>query len=315
MTDLQAWVGRTQVKTELLCPRRAGLMAATLNRVELLDVEEGRELPPGWHWMFFNQIASHDKLGPDGHPQRGDFLPPVKLERRMWAGSRLHWLRPLIIGTMVRREATILKVAEKIGRNGTMVFVTVGYTYKSDNGLLLEEEHDIVYRGTPGEYERKLLASVPAQAAAFAGDFERRGEVVERIDADSALLFRYSAVTFNGHRIHYDLPYAIEEEGYPGLVVHGPLIATMLLGLIERSAGSVGSIERFEFRAKSPTFLISPFHLHLSKGGVPGQLAAWSTNNVGAVALDCSATLREGIAQTAISDLHATSPFLPICPQ
>lgn len=313
MSDLQSWVGRSQIKTEQLCPRLVGWMAATLNRTDLLDPAVGKTLPPGWHWMFFNQVEPRDRIGPDGHPLRGDFLPPVDLPRRMWAGSRLHWHRPLTVGMSLSREATIRKVERKAGRLGEMVFVTVGYVYRHDQVLLLEEEHDIVYRGDPSEEEKQGLASLAARAKAFEGAFERCGDLVERAEADTTTLFRYSAATFNGHRIHYDLPYAREVEAYPGLVVHGPLIATMLLGLLMKQAGPCATIERFAFRAKRPTFLISPFHLHLSRAAEPGSYSLWSTNNVGEVALDCSAIVR--VEDQPFSSHHEASPFLPVCPQ
>lgn len=313
MSDLQSWVGRRQVKTEQLSARLVRWMAATLNHTELLDSQPGTALPPGWHWMFFNQVEPSERLGPDGHPQRGDFLPPIDLPRRMWAGSRLKWLLPLTVGMTVTREATIRKVDRKLGRLGEMVFVTVGYRYCQDQTVLLEEEHDIVYRGEPSADEKHALAEMAERAGAFDGQFERRGDVIEPVDADPTLLFRYSAATFNGHRIHYDLPYARAVEAYPGLVVHGPLIATMLLGLLTRLAGPGATIERFAFRAKRPTFLISPFHLHLSRESEPGVYSLWSTNNIGEVALDCSATVR--LEDHPFAREHEASPFLPLCPQ
>lgn len=292
MNDLHNWIGRHQTTTDTLGLRLTRWMAATLDRADLLDPQHGVPLPLGWHWMFFNRVERRSGVGPDGHPLRGRFLPPVTLPRRMWAGSRLHWHRPLLVGSRVAREATILRVEQKSGRNGHMVFVTVGYAYRDGASLLLEEEQDIVYRGNPGDDERAALALIEARAAGFSGEFERRGEHVECVETDPVLLFRYSAATFNGHRIHYDLPYAVSQEGYPGLVVHGPLIATLLLGMLERHAGPRRMVERFEFRAKRPTFCISPFHLHLSEDAAPDEVKLWSTSNVGEMALDCSASLR-----------------------
>jgi len=292
MNDLHAWIGQRMSSIDTFCPRLTRWMAATLDRTDLMEPADGTPLPAGWHWMFFNPVEPRQGLGVDGHPMRGGFLPPVPLPRRMWAGSRLHWHRALRVGSRVEREARILRVESKSGRNGDMVFVTVGYTYREGGVVLLEEEHDIVYRDNPGAGEREALAAIPQRAREFDGSFERHGKHVERVVPDPTLLFRYSAATFNGHRIHYDLPYALEEEGYPGLVVQGPLIATMLLGLLERHAGAEREIERFEFRAKRPTFCISPFHLHLDNGDAPEQVRLWSTNNAGEVALDCAATLR-----------------------
>lgn len=292
MEDLQAWIGRSQTTVDTLCPRLTRWMAATLGRTDLMTPADGTRLPAGWHWMYFNPVEPRQGVGPDGHPLRGGFLPPVALPRRMWAGSRLQWRQALRVGARVERESTILRVEQKSGRNGDMVFVTVGYVYREGKEVLLEEEHDIVYRGNPADAERLALAGMPHRAQAFNGNFERTGVHMERVEPDPVLLFRYSAATFNGHRIHYDLPYTVEEEGYPGLVVHGPLVATLLLGFLERHAGQQWEVERFEFRARRPTFCISPFHLHMTAEGAGDHVRLWSTNNVGEVAVDCTARLR-----------------------
>ena len=180
------------------------------------------------------------QLGPDGHPKRGGFLPPVHdLPRRMWAGGRLRFLAPLHAGDAVRRTSTILSVNEKQGGSGRLVFVTVGHVIEGPGGTAIEEQHDIVYRGAEGAATKPTAPAPPAPAGALRG----------MVHPDSVLLFRYSALTGNGHRIHYDLDYVRGVEGYPGLVVHGPLQATWLAGLL---AGR--DVASFGFRGLRPAF-------------------------------------------------------------
>src|SRR6185437_4594407 len=190
------------------------------------------------HWLFFLPAYRQSDAGPDGHALKGGFLPPIELPRRMWAGSRLEFARPLRVGSEVTRTSTISDVAVKEGRSGRLVFVTVRHEVSDAGGLVLSDEHDIVYRG------EAALAAAPV--AAPAGEAWRR-----EIRPDPVLLFRYSAVTFNSHRIHYDHPYATRVEGYPGLVVHGPLIATLLVDLFRRERPRE-RIARYAFRASRP---------------------------------------------------------------
>lgn len=292
MEDLSAWVGRSQRSTETLDPRLVRWMAATLDRADLLDAREGAALPPAWHWAFFNAVEPMSALGRDGHPKKGGFLPPTAQPRRMWAGSRLHWHGPLRVGQAIERVSTILKCEAKRGRTGDMVLVTVGHGFSAGEALLLDEQHDIVYRDEATAEERRALSELAAQARAGDVQFERRGEIVREVTVGPVQMFRYSAVTFNGHRIHYDRDYARDVEGYPGLVVHGPLIATLLLEFLQAQVAPGRAVERFEFRAMRPTFDIAPFALHAAPPAADGSVSLWSTNNVGAVGMQATAVVR-----------------------
>ncbi len=231
-------IGRTETRTDSVAPHLLHGLAATLG-MEIPD-----RLPPLWHWMLFQDWVPPDRLGPDGHPKRGGFLPPVHdLPRRMWAGGRVRFLAPLHASDAVRRTSTILSVKEKQGGSGRLVFVTVGHTIVGPHGPAIEEQQDIVYRGAEG------AAAKPADPAAPAPPGARRGTVLP----DPVLLFRYSALTGNGHRIHYDLDYVRGVEGYPGLVVHGPLQATWLAGLLADR-----DVAEFSFRGFRPAFHDAP---------------------------------------------------------
>ncbi len=292
MEELSAWIGRTQRSTETIDARLVRWLAATLDRTDLLDARDGATLPPAWHWAFFNAVEPTAALGRDGHPRKGSFLPPTSQPRRMWAGSRLHWQGVLKVGLAVERVSTILKCESKRGRTGDMVLVTVGHELRAGGKLLLDEQHDIVYRDEASGEERRALADLAAKARAGSVHYERRGEILREVSVGPAQLFRYSAATFNGHRIHYDRDYARDVEGYPGLVVHGPLIATLLLEFLQADVAPGRSVERFEFRAVKPTFDIAPFALHALPPAADGSVGLWSTNNVGAVGMQATASIR-----------------------
>jgi 3-methylfumaryl-CoA hydratase len=219
-------------------------------------------------------------IGHDGHAARGGFLPPVPLPRRMWAGGRLEFLQPLRVGETVTRRSDVASVQHKSGRSGDLVFVLVKHEYSGGHGPAVREEHDIVYRPLPDP-------DAPAPAPTPAPE----GAVWEReIVPDDVLLFRYSALTFNGHRIHYDRRYVTEEEGYPGLVVHGPMIATMLVDLLRRSMPDA-RLARFEFRAMRPVFDTAPFQLCGRPADEPGKVLLWARDNDGHLAMQATATL------------------------
>jgi|Laugresubdmm15sn_1035100.scaffolds.fasta_scaffold39879_2 3-methylfumaryl-CoA hydratase len=290
--DFTPWVGKRQTVSDIISPVQVRQMAATLNDAVRMQQPDCAPLPAGWHWLYFNPLEIQSRLGPDGHPARGDFLPPVALERRMWAGSRLAWQRPFEVGMTVEKASEILKVSHKTGRSGDMVFVTLAHRYSDARGLILEEEHDIVYRDKPSADETAALLALGEQIRAGQHSFERRGQHVEAVQPDPVMLYRYSAATFNGHRIHYDVDYARTVEGYPGLVVHGPLIATLLLNFVQTRVAQGRSIRAFEFKALRPTFDLSSFHLHASPADGPGEvLNIWSSNNTGQVGLDGRITL------------------------
>jgi len=289
--DLEDWIGRTQTVSEAISAVPLRQMAALMNDApRMRDPMQGGPLPAGWHWLYFNPLEVQDKLGADGHPERGDFLPPVQLPRRMWAGSRLHWHRDFEAGMQINKASEIIKVSQKSGRSGEMVFVTVAHRYSDAGGLILEEEHDIVYREWASAAETEALRLLGEQVRAGSHAFERQGQTVLPWTADSVALFRYSAATFNGHRIHYDADYCRQVEGYPGLVVHGPLLATLLLHLVQTQVAPGRTLASFEFRALKPTFDLSGFHLHCSAEG--DGLAVWTTNNIGQVGVDGRVTLR-----------------------
>lgn len=274
------WIGRSEHRHDILTPGPVAALAATLDRDDP-PPRPGDALPPLWHWLYFLPLHRHSELGTDGHARRGDFLPPVPLPRRMWAGGRLNFVEPLRIGEPVQRFSRITAIRSTRGRSGELVLVTVRHEIHHAGRLALEEEHDIVYREAPRpEVEAAAVRNAPTQAAPHAVHSRT-------IRPDSVLLFRYSALTFNGHRIHYDRAYATEVEGYPGLVVHGPLIATLLLDLLRREHPSA-HVRRFGFRALRPLFDIHPFSLHAAPA-IEGSMRLWATDHEGTVAMTATA--------------------------
>ncbi len=278
LNRLKDWVGREQAQRDLITAAPLAGLSATLDRDDPPPVP-GTAVPPLWHWLYFLPQAPAHEIGPDGHPRRGGFLPPVPLPRRMWAGSRLDFVQPLRVGEAATRLSRIGSVDVKQGRSGTLVFVTVRHDYTGDRGLALTEEHDIVYRDLP-QPGAAAPAPQPAPAdAAFSRD----------IVPDPVLLFRYSALTFNGHRIHYDRPYVTVVEGYPGLIVHGPLIATLLLDLLRREWPDA-TLRRFAFKAVRPVFDIHRFSVCGRPEGT-GAVALWARDHEGALAMQARADL------------------------
>ncbi len=279
--DLSQWVGRKVAQTDWVNPNRLAAWNATLDRSDPFPRDED-PAPPGFHWTLFNPLTRQSELGPDGHAKRGGFLPPVQHPRRMWAGGRLRFQQALRVGERVEQVSVIERVDEKRGRAGALVFVTVRHTLSGANGLAIEEEQDLVYRDAPKPGGQ---ASGPPDQRAPTGQWRRQ------IVPDEVLLFRYSALTFNGHRIHYDRRYVTEVEGYPGLVVHGPLLATFLLDLIRRELPSA-VVERFSFRALRPTFDISPFTVEGAPGDSERHWRLWSTDNQGQLGVEAEAWTR-----------------------
>ena len=276
---LKQWVGRQETlnDTITLAPVRA--LSATLDRNDA-NPAIGDALPELWHWLYFLPHHRQSEIGADGHAKRGGFLPPVPLPRRMWAGGRLQWHQDIKLGDNVKRVSTIESVTHKSGRTGDLVFVLVKHEIFTDAGLALTEEHDIVYRplAAPGE-------KAPEPTAA-----EKESTWTKDIHPDDVLLFRYSALTFNGHRIHYDRKYVTEVEGYPGLIVHGPLIATLLVDLFHQNMPGK-SLSKFEFRALRPTFDINDFQVK----GTPnadGSIKLWGVDHEGWLTMQATATLR-----------------------
>jgi 3-methylfumaryl-CoA hydratase len=244
-------------------------------------VPEGTPLPPLWHWLYFLPMHRQSEIGPDGHALRGGFLPPVPLPRRMWAGSQFEFRAPIRVGDRVSRTSTIADVTMKSGRSGQLVFVRVRHELHGNGAAeaALVEFHDIVYR----EAQRADEVAPPPQAAPADPQWQRE------ITPDDVLLFRYSALTFNGHRIHYDRQYVTEVEGYPGLVVHGPLIATLLMDLLRRELPDA-VVASFRFKAVRPTFDLHRFKVCGSRDGDSVRL--WAQDHEGWLTMDAVATLK-----------------------
>jgi 3-methylfumaryl-CoA hydratase len=235
-----AWIGRTETATDTITPAMVEAYAATLGTTA--DATPGAAAPQGAHWMLAPPRAAMGELGADGHPRRGGFLPPIELPRRMWAASEVSFLAPLAIGEAIERTATVTGIEEKRGTSGPLVFVTVEHVYRAAGVVAIEETQTIVYRDVQ-PYVRPPASAEAGEPA----DFERR------LAPDPVMLFRYSAITFNGHRIHYDQPYATRVELYPGIVVHAPLSASLCLDLAAREIGP-NRLKRFGFRGVSPAF-------------------------------------------------------------
>ncbi|KVR43163.1 MaoC family dehydratase N-terminal domain-containing protein [Burkholderia multivorans] len=277
--SFDAWIGRREDSVDRITPAPIRLLRATLDDAEpsaLPDV-----LPPLWHWLYFLPGERQSNIGIDGHPRRGGFLPPVALPRRMWAGGRLQFLRPLAVDTPIQRRSTIANVQSKSGRSGQLVFVTVLHEIGDAQGVAIREEQDIVYRDAPPP----AAAGTPAPAPQPAPTDEQYSRIVT---PDPVLLMRFSALTFNGHRIHYDRPYAMEEEGYPGLVVHGPLIAMLLMEELRRRHPGK-TIRAFDFKAVSPLFDTAPFTVN---GKLEGHTArVWARGPQGQLAMQANIEL------------------------
>jgi len=248
--DYMQWMGRHEVCDDELALAPALAAAATLDDTAT-QFAAGTPLPPLWQWFYFLPRAPQAELDVDGHVRRGGFMPPIPYPRRMFAGGRMQFHRPLLIGRPARRVAEIRQISEKSGRTGTLAFVSLVHRFYQDEVLCIEEEQDIVYR-QPGP---PVAPPTPAE------DWPQlpAGAWARVVTPDPRLLFRFSALTFNAHRIHYDRPYARDEEGYPGLVVHGPLTAVLLMEVVRRQTGL--PVRRFSFRGLAPLFDLAPFRL------------------------------------------------------
>jgi 3-methylfumaryl-CoA hydratase len=239
--DFSDWIGRSEEATDVLDPSRSNALCAALGAPTAFVA--GDVMPLLHHWLAFWNVQPPEGLGADGHPAKGGFLPPVPLPRRMWAGGRVQFVLPLLLGQTITKTSTILKVEAKSGKSGDLVFVTVEHRLAGPDGLAVIEEQDLVYRGAAAAGSMTLP---PADTPAPSAPWHRT------VFPDPVVLFRYSALTMNGHRIHYDRPYAMGEEAYPALVVHGPLQATILLHLGARHLDR--PIKGFSFRGQSPAF-------------------------------------------------------------
>jgi 3-methylfumaryl-CoA hydratase len=284
VTHLQTWVGRSETHHDWIhaAPLRGlhALLAADApaagqaNADPDLGARTGDAVSPLARWLYFLPTAPQSQLASDGHPHKGGFLPPVPLPRRMWAGGRLQWEvdNPLRVGDQARLVSTVKSVSHKAGRSGELVFVVVEHLVYNQTGLCLSEEQDLVYRSAPAAGQ---AAPEPTRAPTEA-------TWVTEHTPTPPWLFRYSALTFNAHRIHYDRPYATEVEGYAGLVVHGPLIATLLVEQVRRALPHA-RIERFAFKAVRPTLDLHPFEVcaKVGEGGEAEPIALWAQDHQG----------------------------------
>lgn len=281
---------------------KAAMLSATLNQTD--DWQPGDPLPPLWHWIYFNPIEPLCEAGQDGHPEKGHFLPPVDLPRRMWAGGQLIFHQPLVMGEAVRRVSTIRDIRFKTGRSGPLAFVEVAHEMRGDKGGFITEIQDLVYREAPSPHPASTASSPddnqegsqaqhaqvpvhPSVPTTHADQQASEQQLARSITPDAVLLFRYSALTFNSHRIHYDRPYCLHEEHYPGLVVHGPLTATLLANLCQNTH-SGRQMKTFAFRGLSPLFDGRPIELHAQWNDNKASL--WAESDVGHKAMQASAT-------------------------
>ena len=281
-TELTAWIGRSETVHDTAHPTPVVALTATLDH-PAAPADTGSALPPLWHWLYFLPMHRQSEIGADGHAKRGGFLPPVPLPRRMWAGSQFEFRSPIRIGDRMARTSTIADVTTKEGRTGKLVFVKVRHELRCNGAAepALVEFHDIVYRESQGPND----VAPPPQAAPDGAAWQRQ------IMPDDVLLFRYSALTFNGHRIHYDRRYVTEVEGYPGLIVHGPLIATLLLDLLRRQAPGA-DVATFRFKAVRPTFDLHPLRVSGAPEADGKTVRLWASDHEGWLTMDATATLR-----------------------
>jgi 3-methylfumaryl-CoA hydratase len=280
--NLEEWIGRSESVSDIATATPYAALSATLDRPAERP-PDGTPLPALWHWLYFLPLHRQSDIGPDGHATRGGFLPPVPLPRRMWAGSQFEFHKPLRIGDAITRVSTIHDVTEKSGRTGRLVFVRVRHEIRRQNDpdAALTEFHDIVYREAATSDD---VAPPPKPAPASAA-WERKWV------PDDVLLFRYSALTFNGHRIHYDRRYVTGVEGYPGLIVHGPLIATLLLDLLRHQLPGA-DVARYEFRAMRPLFDTHHFFVCGAPQRDGKTFRLWARDHEGWLTMDANAVIK-----------------------
>lgn len=271
------WIGQTKTIENFLDPVQCQKMQATLGRNPSLT--NGETLPPAWHWLYFHETVEKSDLGHDGHPRLGLSMPPFdlpphNLTRRMWAGGKIQWHAPLFLGSLARKDSSIIAIEQKQGRTGELIFVTVEHLVHQNDQLCIREEHNIVYRSAA-----KVSTTAEPESAQQKSDFSQSWKLTE------ADLFRYSALTFNSHRIHYDVEYTKQVEGYAGLIVHGPLLVTLMLDL---AVTNELTFSELNYRAKNPVTLPNGFTVHGAKSNSGNQL--WVANENGALAMEGTLT-------------------------
>ena len=274
--DLRDWIGRKETRRDIAAAWPVAALSATLDRRDP-DPVAGTAVPPGWHWLYFLETTPASELGADGHAKRGGFLPPVTLPRRMWAGGRMAFRHPIRVGDALTRESEVISVEAKQGRSGSLVFVTVRHTVSAAGTVAVVEEHDIVYREAAKPGDRAPQGEHAPPHAAWQRELE----------AGAVMLFRFSALIFNAHRIHYDVDYC-RDEGYPALVVHGPLQTLLLLDLCARHASR--PVQRLEYRALHPIFHTERFTVNGAPAPAGDEAELWTANAAGHQAM--TATVR-----------------------
>lgn len=273
--NLSDWIGREEIVEEVIPAAPIRMLAATLDNAAQ-PPRAGDPVPPLAHWTFLIPTHLQSELAEDGHGLRGNFMPPVTLPRRMFAGARISFLRPLRVNQNARRRGVIEDIKAKRGRSGDLVFVKIRQKIAVEGELALVEEQDIVYREAPRPGAPQAALCPPPRAPEHSRTYY----------PDEAMLFRYSALIFNAHRIHFDRPYTENQEGYPGLVVHGQLVATCLADLAMREWNA--DLATFSFRAVAPLFSGRPFNVHGARNGEGVDL--WATDAEGNLAMSAEAS-------------------------
>ena len=242
VNELKSWIGNDEIAFDEVSQSLEARFRATLDE-DPGNPQKGEIASSGLHWALAPAVVKSSLLAKDSHPKKGEFLPPVPLPRRMWAGCRTHFLKPLKIGDLVKKRSSVVDINLKDGKSGLLCFVTANYEFFVDDQLMIKEDHDLVYR----DYNKEDKTIFVKNDLPFVkSDYE------EKIFAHPTMLFRYSAITFNGHRIHYDYPYSTEEEGYKDLVFHGPLQATLMLRAAEKYKKA--KVKSFSHKGVAPVY-------------------------------------------------------------
>lgn len=249
---LRKWIGKIDNVTDYVTPIVEQRYRATLN-MDIGNPKDGEPVTSGLHWMLGWNLVKNDELGVDSHPALGEFLPPVPLPRRMWAGSEIKVLKPIRVGDKVVKQSTVADIQVKEGRTGLLCFVTAEYNFLVNDEVTINEKHNIVYRDI----------SKSGGGSGYSKEIPERADLSEKIFMHPTILFRYSAIGFVGHRIHYDHPYTVNEENYPGLIVHGPLQATYLLRAAEKLMGK--QVKSFTHKVMAPVFANSEYMVGVDK--------------------------------------------------
>ena len=270
---LRKWIGKIDNVTDYVTPIVEQRYRATLN-MDIGNPKDGDPVTSGLHWMLGWNLVKNDELGVDSHPALGEFLPPVPLPRRMWAGSEIKVLKPIRVGDKVIKQSTVADIQVKEGRTGLLCFVTAEYNFLVNNEVTINEKHNIVYRDI----------SKSGGGSGYSKEIPERADLSEKIFMHPTILFRYSAIGFVGHRIHYDHPYTVNEENYPGLIVHGPLQATYLLRAAEKLMGK--QVKSFTHKVMAPVFANSEYIVGVDKMN-DGSVSCWGATKEFGVTMSC----------------------------